>query len=163
MKMLELRKAVYTADSQNTDVEVVLNNLRSFVHGHMNTNLRSGMSGDEAPIQLVNRFNGAVAAEQARVASQGSANKVYVEAQNQCEKSSLSLTARAQCIQDYVSSHGTNLPPLNLPPKEFYTFDFVSPIWSPDLAGFSMLISVLLLIAITARLLADVIIKRRYK
>ena len=142
LTMVRLRDAVYSADANGGDVETALNNLRQFVYGHMNTNLRSG-SSSEPPIQLVNRFNTAVEAEEARIAAlTGAANQVYVDAQRQCEVSSVPLTVRAQCIQDYVSAHGSGIPQLNLPDKSFYTFDFASPTWSPDLAGWSMLIAI---------------------
>jgi hypothetical protein len=131
--MIGLRKAVDAADRADSDIEAALNNLRQFVYGHMNTDLRSGDS-TEPPIQLVNEFNRAVEAEQARIAAlTGEANQVYVDAQRQCEVSSIPLTVRAQCIQDYVSTHATNVPQLVLPPKDIYIFDFASPSWSPDL------------------------------
>jgi hypothetical protein len=142
LTMTRLRQAVYAADQADGDIKTALNNLRQFVYGHMNTDLRSGDS-TEAPIQLVNEFNRAVEAEQARIAAlTGEANQVYVDAQRQCEVSSIPLTVRAQCIQDYVSTHATNVPQLVLPPKDVYTFDFASPTWSPDLAGWSLLVAI---------------------
>ena len=159
MRMVELRQAVYMADEQNGDVNTALNNLRQYIYGHMNTGLRSPNSGDEPPIQLVHRFNRAVEAEQARVAAVGGANKIYVEAQKQCEQGGLPLTSRAQCMQDYITSHSPDAPQLNLPPKELYTFDFVSPVWSPDLAGFSVLATVILGLVIVAWLLSYVLVR----
>jgi hypothetical protein len=153
LKMIELRQTVIKTDEDNGDIETALNNLRQFVYAHMNTNLRAGSNSNEPPIQLVNQFNRAVAAEQARVAALGGANKVYVDAQNTCEISSISLMARAQCIQQYVSEHGNGIPQLNLPPKELYTFDFASPTWSPDLAGWAIIASVLFGILLVIRLI----------
>jgi hypothetical protein len=159
LKMAELRQAVYAADEKNGDVETALNNLRIFIYGHMNTDLRSGNAGSQPPIQLVNRFIRAVAAEQARVAAQSNAAKVYSDAQAQCERSNLPLTARAQCIQNYVSTHGTSSQQPNLPPKEFYTFDFASPGWSPDLAGWSLVAALFFGIILLVRLAAGIVMK----
>jgi preprotein translocase subunit SecF len=159
LKMAELRETVYTADANGGDVETALRNLRSFVYGHMNTNLRSGSTSSEAPIQLVNRFNAVVAAEQKRVSGLNNASQVYADAQAQCERSSLPLTARAQCIQDYVTQHGNGIPQLNLPSKDFYTFDFVSPLWSPDLAGWSLILTLLFGVLIVIRLAAGLVLK----
>lgn len=159
LKMAELRQAVYTADENGGDVETALRNLRSFVYGHMNTNLRAGSTSSEPPIQLVNRFNSAVAAEQARVAKLSNASRVYNDAQAQCERASLPLTQRAQCIQDYVTKYGSGIPQLNLPPKEFYTFDFASPLWSPDLAGFALIATLFMGILLLVRLVAGVIVR----
>ena len=162
LTMTRLRTAVYAADESNGDIETALNNLRVFVYGHMNTNLKSGNS-NEPPIQLVYSFNRAVAAEQARVTALGGANQVYVEAQKQCETSSVPLTVRAQCIQDYVATHAVNVPQLNLPPKEVYTFDFASPSWSPDVAGWSMLAAIGFALLLVIRLVSGNFINRYLK
>jgi hypothetical protein len=163
LTMVRLRTAVYETDANGGDVETALNNLRQFVYSHMNTNLRSG-SSSEPPIQLVNRFNAAVEAEEARIAAlTGAANQVYVDAQRQCEISSVPLTVRAQCIQDYVSAHGTGIPQLNLPDKSFYTFDFASPTWSPDLAGYSMLAAIGFGLLLIIRIVTGLFIRRYLK
>ena len=158
-KMIELRQAVYAADTNNGDVSKALYNLREFVYGHMNTNLRAGSTSTEPPIQLVTRFNIAVAAEQARVAALNNSTKVYSDAQAQCERSSLPLTARAQCIQEYVSTNGSGVQQLNLPPKEFYTFDFASPRWSPDVAGWALVATFLLVVLLVLRIIAGFVVK----
>jgi hypothetical protein len=163
LTMAGLRQAVYAADQADGDIKTALNNLRQFVYGHMNTDLRVGDS-TEPPIQLVNEFNRAVEAEQARIAAlTGQANQVYVDAQRQCEVSSIPLTVRAQCIQDYVSAHATNVPQLVLPPKDVYTFDFASPTWSPDLAGWSMLTAIGFAVLLVARLTIGVFVSRYLK
>lgn len=160
LTMSKLRQAVYTADEKNGDVETALKNLRIYVYSHMNTNLRAGSSSDQPPIQLVNKFNRAVEAEQARIAALGNANKVYVDAQAVCERASIPLTARAQCIQEYVTANGKTSPQLQLPPKEVYTFDFASPKWSPDLAGWSIVATIFIGIFIIVRLVIGISIKR---
>jgi hypothetical protein len=163
LTMTRLRQAVYATDQADGDIETALNNLRQFVYGHMNTDLRVGNS-TEPPIQLVNEFNRAVEAEQARIAAlTGQANQVYVDAQRQCEVSSIPLTVRAQCIQDYVSTHATNIPQLVLPPKEVYTFDFASPTWSPDLAGWSMLAGLSFIMLLIVRLTLGLFVSRYLK
>lgn len=161
--MLKLKTAVLQVDEDNGDVEAALLQLRNYVYSHMNTNMRAGSNSSEPPIQLVNKFNRIVAAEQSRVASLNNSTAVYADAQARCEKSSIPLTARAQCIQDYVSANGNGIPQLNLPPKEFYTFDFASPTWSPDLAGISLVVFLLSLGALFIRLLAGIFVKRSIK
>jgi hypothetical protein len=44
------------------------------------------------------------------------------------------------CIEQYVETHDTQLPTI---PTTLYEFDFVSPRWSPDLAGWSMVAAAL--------------------
>lgn len=152
LRMIELRDAVYAADEQNGDVEAALRELRQFVYGHMNTNLRQGTTSSEPPIQLVGRYNRAVAAEQARVAALGGSNQVYVAAQKECENPNVPLTVRAQCVQDYVTRNGTGVAEVKLPPKDIYTFDFASPRWSADLAGWSIVASGLFAVLLLGRI-----------
>lgn len=161
VRMLELKQAVVIADEKNDNIEESLQELRLFVNSHMNTQLRSEDSS-EPPIQLVNQFNRYVEAERAKIAAQGSANKVYQEAQSRCESGAIPLTARAQCIQEYVTANsGNNVAELNLPPKELYTFDFASPRWSPDLAGFSLIGIVVFGALLVTRLVAGFYIKKQ--
>lgn len=52
LKALELRDNVVAVDKQNGDIEAALRELRTFVYGHMNTNLSSGPNAIKPPIQL---------------------------------------------------------------------------------------------------------------
>ena len=160
LRMLELKQAVFVADEQNGDVEAALQELRSFVNAHMNTRLRPADS-TEPPIQLVNQFNRYIEAEQAKLAAQGGSSIVYQQAQARCETGAIPLTARAQCIQEYVLANGGTVKELTVPPKELYTYDFVSPSWSFDIAGIAIILaglSVLLLLArlVLGRILRDI-------
>jgi hypothetical protein len=160
LKMIQLRQAVYTADEQGGDIATALNNLRQFVFDHMNTNLSAGSTSNEPPIQLVNTFNRDVAAARAKLSAQGSSDQVYTAAQGQCEQSSVPLASKAQCIEDYITAHGNGIAQLNLPPKGDYTFDFVGPFWSPDLAGWSLVATFIFGLLLISRLITGLIIKR---
>src|SRR5690348_18457865 len=50
--MVYLRNQLYAADKNNGDVNQALNNLRSYVYSHMNTDLSAGNNGIKPPIQL---------------------------------------------------------------------------------------------------------------
>jgi len=139
LRMIELRAVVVKADKVNGDVETALRNLRGFVYEHMNTNLSSGNNAIKPPIQLKYRYDRLVNAEKKRVADINA--QVYSTAQAVCEQQvpqGLSGRGRVPCIQQYVSDHGAKEQPI---PDGLYKFDFVSPTWSPDLAGVSLLIS----------------------
>lgn len=159
LQMITLKQAVYTADEQNGDIEASLQNLRAFVTTHMNTQMRSS-DASEPPIQLVNQFNRLVQAEQARLANQDT-SQVYKAAQLACESGAIPLTARAQCIQEYVVANGGQMAEASLPPKELYTFDFASPRWSPDLAGIALVFAVVSFVLLLVRLLAGRILKHQ--
>jgi hypothetical protein len=136
---IKLRDHVLQVDKDNGAVDTALNQLRTYIYNHMNANLDTGTSV-YPPIQLKYRYDRLVAAEQDRV-NKLSGN-VYSEAQKYCEQQNskdFSGRNRVPCIQEYVTSHGGVQP--NPIPDALYKFDFVSPIWSPDLAGFSLLIA----------------------
>jgi hypothetical protein len=135
---IRLRDQVAKVDKENGDVEMALRELRAHVYGHMNANLSSG-TGIQHPVQLKYRYERLVAAEKARV---DNANKnIYTKAQRYCERkypASTSGGPRVPCIAEYVTKNGEKQKSI---PDDLYKFDFVSPIWSPDLAGFSILLS----------------------
>lgn len=142
LHMVALREAVYTADKNNGDVETALFNLRKYVYTHMNTNLDSGPNAVHPPIQLQYTYQRLEQAE-ADKANVGN-TQLYTDAQHFCEKQDsvdFSGHNRVPCIENYVLQH--NAKPLTAIPKNVYQFDFVSPTWSPDLAGWSLLITIL--------------------
>lgn len=136
-RMLELRTAVFVADEQNGDVETALRDLRTYVYAHMNTDLAASDNAIRPPIQLKYTYERLVAAEEARVAQLN--ERMNTQAQTVCEqriRSGESPRIRVACIQDYLSTNGTVERDI---PEDMYKFDFASPTWSPDLAGWSMI------------------------
>lgn len=153
IRMLELREAVYTADKQNKDVEAALRELREYIYAHMNTDLSANSNGIYPPVQLKYRYERLVAAEKARVSKAN--NAIYTKAQAYCEKrfpAGLSGSGRIPCIQDYVSRSGEKEQNI---PDALYKFDFVSPRWSPDLAGWSIVVAVICFIMFVIRWLGN--------
>jgi hypothetical protein len=150
---IKLRDQLLVVDQQNGDIETALRNLRSYTYGHMNANLSGGSNNIYPPIQLKYRYERLVAAEKAKTEAENS--KLYTEAQNYCEQQVTSRVTinRVPCIQDYLSTHGAAIAKsIN---DDLYKFDFASPIWSPDLAGWSLAVTVILLIAYLVRLASE--------
>lgn len=140
-QMIKLRGAVYSADKNDGDVNTALNNLRNYVYSHMNTNLSSGGNTIKPPIQLEYTYERLESKAQAAANNSG----LYTAAENYCQKqipTGFSGRYRISCVQSYILNHGgsdsTKIP------TALYEFDFVSPSWSPDLAGWSLVASVLL-------------------
>jgi hypothetical protein len=153
LQALKLRDAVIAADKDNKDVEGALKELRTFMYSHMNTSLSSGPNAIKPPIQLKYSYERLVEAEQQRLTVENS--KVYIEAQAECERrfpKGLSGSGRIPCITDYVASRGIEQKNI---PDSLYKFDFVSPTWSPDLAGWSMLAAIVSGAFLVLRLLLD--------
>lgn len=132
MHMVQLRNQVYIADKNNGNVSAALTELQRYVTAHMNTDLTPGNNKIYPPIQLKYTYERLQAAS----AVNASNEQVYIDAQKYCEGQNghdFSGRNRVPCIQDYVKSHGASVPqPV---PDSMYKFDFLSPAWSPDLAG----------------------------
>ncbi len=149
-QMVRLRDAVYAADKNNGNVEGTLRTLRSYVYNHMNTSLATGPNAVHPPIQLKYSYERLQAAREAALATTNTA--LYNDAQHYCEQqdsTDFSGRNRVPCIESYVQSHGATLTPI---PDGLYKFDFTSAKWSPDLAGWTMLLTIVsgLLFIITA-------------
>ena len=142
LTMVKLRNDVYQADKDNGNVEAALQKLRSYVYGHMNTNLASGSDSVYPPIQLKYTYQ---RLQQAALAQANGINsQVYTDAQHNCEQlypDSFSGGPRVPCIENYVSQHGTKSKKIA---DSVYKFNFSSPSWSPDVAGWALVLSVVL-------------------
>lgn len=159
-KMIELRAAVFAADEQNGDIETALKNLREHVYAHMNTNLSAGENAIKPPIQLKYQYERLLAAEQEKLS--GTNEQLYTAAQNYCEQQfpgGFSGSNRIPCIKEYIDAHGGEVK-LKEIPKEAYMFDFISPTWSPDLAGWSLVAAVILFILFILRFGSEQLIIR---
>lgn len=150
---LELRDKLLEVDKQNGDVEAALTELRSFTYSHMNANLSAGSNNIYPPIQLKYRYERLVEAEKNRVAALNA--DLYTQAQNYCEQQVTSRVTinRVPCIQEYLTTNGAATQ--RAIPDAMYKFDFVAPIWSPDLAGWSFVVFVLTAVALVIRLASE--------
>lgn len=150
-EMVRLRTAVAKADKENGDVETALRNLRKYVYSHMNTDLSSGSASIKPPIQLKYRYERLVKQETAKA---DSANKaVKLQGERICQQqypSGVYNPDRVNCVAAYLRRHSVKPGTI---PEELYKFDFISPVWSPDLAGISLLLCLICLIALIIRLM----------
>ncbi|HUA13526.1 MAG TPA: hypothetical protein VL989_03445 [Candidatus Sulfotelmatobacter sp.] len=141
--MIKLRSAVYAADKSDTNVSEALQNLQAYVTRHMNTSL-STSNGIYPPIQLKYTYQRLLDQESTTAANNNAT--LYTDAQNYCQATvpgAFSGRTRIPCIEQYIESH-TSLPAV---PTSLYEFDFISPTWSPDLAGWSMAVAIILVVA----------------
>jgi hypothetical protein len=151
LHMIELRNLVVQADEQNKDIPQAVTNLRNYVASHMNTGM-----GDKG-IYLEHSYQRSYEAAVAQV-TQGNAagTTIYRQAdqdcQNQFSKAS-AFSAYVQCMTDKVAASGIATGPVTPPSSDLYRFNFVSPAWSPDVAGFTLLAMMLLAVLLAGRLL----------
>ncbi|MCB1712970.1 MAG: hypothetical protein KDH96_10990 [Candidatus Riesia sp.] len=133
---VELYNKLIATDKAGGDVTTALNELRSYIYSHMNTEI-GGPNGIYPPIQLQGTYDRLVTAEQSRVKEIN--DNLYSEAQSFCEvngNQGYSGRNRIDCINEYIDNHGAKEQTID---DSFYKYDFVSPRWSPDLAGYSLI------------------------
>ena len=158
--MVKLRQAVYQADKTSQDVNRPLNDLREYVYSHMNTNLSSGGNAIKPPVQLKYTYERLQAAAQKKADEANS--QLYTDAQIYCQQQNsvdFSGRNRVPCVTAYVTSHGG--AQAKTIPVSLYQFDFVSPSWSPDLAGWSLVLTVIFLVLFLSRFVIDKLVRHR--
>lgn len=149
-QMDKLRTAVYQADEQNGNVEGALQALQGYVTSHMNTSLTADNSSIYPPIQL--KYTYQRLQEEAIANANTENSNLYSQAQAYCEQqnsSDFSGRTRVPCIAEYVQDNGGTPPPVI--PESMYKFDFAPPTWSPDLAGWSIVLSIIFAIVLLIR------------
>lgn len=151
IEAIKLRDTVLQVDKDNGDIDTALRDLRKYVYGHMNSNL-SSPNGAYPPIQLKYRYDRLVAEQKTKAPSN---TGLATEAQNYCEKqipTGRSLN-RIDCIQNYILTHGSSAATPSIP-DALYKFDFAAPFWSPDLAGWSLVLLAVLILLFIVRIAA---------
>lgn len=156
--MDQRRDAVYAAD-ESGDKEAIkdrLWDLQRYVSAHMNTDMGS--------VYLENQYR--IDSQKVIDAASGSNNpngNIYKKAQDNCApKFNRYTQGYLQCTVDYLSQY----PPADnsagltkIPKADAYRYSFVSPLWSPDFAGFSVLICVVIVLFIAIRLTGVIMLR----
>jgi hypothetical protein len=120
------------------------------------------------PVELVNAYN-RQAERIITAANKSSSKDVYKEAAAACEQRGIPLTSVAQCAADYAAKNSPDVGPkkIILPDKNLFTYSFASPRWTPDLAGLSVLLTVVtgvwLIFRAVEYILVRIVIRRRLK
>lgn len=160
--MAERRDAVLTADKSGDQNEIKsrLYELQRYVSAHMNTDMGS--------IYLENQYK--LATQEALGATANGDNpngNIYKKAQDVCAPRFTHYSqAYLQCTVDYLSQYGPADDPTSLaklPKANAYRYSYASPVWSPDFAGFSVLLCLLIVVVIVGRLLSLMLLKAMLK
>ena len=154
--MVERRESVSAADKagDNKITQTRLYDLQRYVSSHMNTDMSKGVYLEEA----YKRDQQSLFSK----ATTGPNGNIYKKAQDVCapQYSSWS-TAYVQCtiseLDKYPSGENLNIT-VNLSPNS-YLHVYASPLWSPDFAGWSVVVCVVILIMIFSRFIGVIILK----
>lgn len=159
--MIQRREAVMEAD-KGTDPSVTqtrLYDLQRYVAAHMNA--------DMGTIYLENQYKRDSQKVIDAASDDGNPNgNVFKKAQEVCAPKYANLGHYSQAYQQCVISELDSFSPsgdpassVTLPKADQYRFSFVSPLWSPDFAGFSVLVCLVIVALIVTRLIALGILK----
>jgi hypothetical protein len=157
--MVERRTAVINADEagDNKVIQSRLYDLQRYVAAHMNSDMGKG-------VYLESSYKRAAKVAYEAAASDTNSNgNIYKKAVDTCQPKFTSFSyTYTQCIINELAKYpaGSSLnSSVNLPSTDLYRYNYVSPVWSPDFAGWSVIICVVILIMILARLLGVIILK----
>ncbi len=171
LKMDALRRDVIEADKSGNKEKIKesLISLQSYVSSHMNTSLNSG-------VYLPEEY--ARAQEAAYAAASAATNPnaaVYQQASIDCRSRFQGTVSSYRndyvaCVAERVRALGVGQDPSQVmrePKKEDYQYNFVSPLWSADLAGWSVLFCLIVTSVISIRFVSEIVVrmvlKHRYK
>ncbi|UTX51432.1 hypothetical protein KI440_00500 [Candidatus Saccharibacteria bacterium TM7i] len=165
--MVQRREAVLAADKAgNADITLQrLYDLQHYVSSHMNTDLGKG-------VYLEAGYNRDVQVWQEKYYGDSNPNgNIHKKAQEVCApKFSSWSPAYIQCTTNELNKYPAAQNPgadTSKPRQEAYIHSFSSPVWSPDFAGWSVLVVGVILLLIVIRILAYGILKlllnRHYK
>lgn len=160
-QMANLRSQVYSADKDGGDVQTAVQALQAYVTRHMNTSLSTGNTTVYPPIQLQYTYQRLVQKQSETV--QATNGALYTQAQNYCQAQNpndFSGRNRIPCIESYVKDHGVAVPKVS---PSLYQFDFIAPKWSPDVAGWALFATIILVFLTVGKFVADRRLKKYLK
>ena len=157
--MIERRSAVLSAD-ESGDNDATINrlyDLQRYVSAHMNTDMGKGLYLEASYKRDVKKADDAAAADL------NNNGNIYKKAQEVCApRFTRYSTAYLQCTLSELGKYPASsnlISSVNYPKPDSYLHVFVSPLWSPDFAGWSVLVCVALLLMIIARFVSLLILR----
>lgn len=149
--MIERRSAVVTADNEgdNTITQSRLYDLQRYVTSHMNTDMGKG-------IYLESGYKRDVQKAYEHVEND---SEVYRKAQEICAPRFTHWSqAYVQCTISELAKYPA-ADSLKLPYADSYLHVFISPLWSPDFAGWSLIVCIVIFVMIIVRLVGVMALK----
>lgn len=160
--MVERRTAVLQAD-ESGDKIALFNNLyalQRYVSEHMNA--------DPGRIALQHQYerDAKIAKDKAQRSASNKGSNAYQQASSVCDPQAVTQGWRwpdpryLNCINKELKKYpASEVASIELPNVGLYYHTFYSPMWSPDFAGWSLVLCAVILLVIIIRLLSLVILK----
>jgi hypothetical protein len=157
--MVERRTAVVSADKAGNEEVTIqrLYDLQQYVSRHMNTDLGKGVY-----LESTYQRDSQKALDQAS-GDQNPNGNIYKKAQEVCApRFSGYSSAYLQCTTSELAKYPASnelIGAVKLPSANAYLHDYESPVWSPDFAGWTLVICAVLVLMILTRLIGLGILK----
>jgi len=165
--MVERRTAVIAADEAGNSENTILRlyDLQRYVAAHMNTDMGKGVYLEAS----YKRDSQAIL--DAASGDQNPNGNIYKKAQEVCApRFSGYSAAYLQCTTDELAKYPASdnlLGAVKLPSADSYLHSFASPTWSPDFAGWSVILATVIALLIVVRLIGigilKLLLRRHYK
>lgn len=161
--MLQRRDAVIAADKNGVESETTarLHELQRYVVTHMNAST--------SKFDLKEQYNRDVKALMDDLAARSGQETANQRADAICRPQFSGYSyAYTVCMRDEMlrTAPGELAEP-ELPDPRLYRKEFISPLWTPDFAGFAVLVCIVLIVAIIVRALSVLVLrlmlKKRYR
>ena len=162
--MIERRTAVFSADKEGNaeTIRARLFDLQRYSAAHMNAS--------SGTIYLEEQYGRDTRVAIEAASARDMANNINSQADEVCKAQFGGYSqAYVQCFAAELAKYpsGSNAPDkANLPSPSLYRHDFTSPAWSPDFAGFTLVICGIIVLLIVVRLLGlallRVLVRRHY-
>lgn len=165
--MLQRRDAVLTADKagDETIIQSRLYDLQRFAAEHMNAST--------GPFYLEGQFkrNAQKLVDAAKASDNNPNGNINAKAEAVCKPQfTVWSPAYVQCFADQLAKYPPSPDPTQnvvLPSANLYRHDFLSPLWSPDFAGLSVLVCGFIILMIIVRFISlgvlRLLLKRHYR
>ena len=165
--MVERREGVLSADKQGNEEIIIkrLYDLQRHVSAHMNTELGRGVYLESSYARDLQNW-------QSSQYGDGNPNgNIYKKAQEVCAPQFRSYSAAyLQCTTSELAKYPAATDPAtdtSKPRQEAYIHAFSSPLWSPDFAGWSVIVFVIILGLIVVRFVSlgvlRLLLRKHYK
>ena len=164
LKMNDLKTKVLQADQGKTadgkeitsqeeidhNLKTTLTELKKYTESHVVVNFiekngRNSLVFGTGPFYLENQYN-------------RKATAALAEAENKL-KNTGDTNPNGNVFANPTTDQITTSLTANIPSTSLYRYDFSSPVWAPDLAGFALLICLVLIIIILIRLLIFIVLR----
>ena len=175
-------KEITSQEEIDHNLKTTLTELKKYTESHVVVNFiekngRNSLVFGTGPFYLENQYNrkatAALAEAENKLKNTGDTNpngNVFAKAMEVCKPKAIAngwawnSPGYLNCMTGIINSYPTTDQittslTANIPSTSLYRYDFSSPVWAPDLAGFALLICLILIIIILIRLLIFVVLR----